>query len=63
MSKQLSATRVARYERDGRFFPVAAIAVLLSLLVAGCADSGSSSSDQDKHGVFYGGVSGGRTWP
>jgi hypothetical protein len=38
------------------------IGLLLALLAAGCADTGTTS-DNDKHGVLYGGVSGGRTWP
>jgi hypothetical protein len=38
------------------------IVLLLPLLVAGCADTGAAS-DNDKRGVFYGGISGGRTWP
>jgi hypothetical protein len=35
---------------------------LASLLVAACADSGNSS-DNDKRGVFYGGISAGGTRP
>ena len=49
--------------------PVAAVApwlaiagLLLSLLVAGCADTGASS-DNDKRGGFYGGIIGGGTRP
>ena len=38
------------------------IGVALVLLAQGCADSGASS-DTDKHGGFYGGISGGGTWP
>jgi non-heme Fe2+,alpha-ketoglutarate-dependent halogenase len=38
------------------------IGLFLSLTVAGCADKGATSDD-DKRGVFYGGVTGGRTWP
>jgi hypothetical protein len=34
----------------------AAIGLLLALLAAGCADTGAAS-DNDKRGVFYGGVS------
>jgi hypothetical protein len=40
----------------------AVIALLLAAL-AGCAESGSDSSDSDRHPVFYGGVSGGGTRP
>jgi len=40
----------------------AVIALLLALSSVGCADT-SASSDNDKRGVFYGGVSGGHTWP
>lgn len=36
--------------------------LLASLLTAGCADSGAAS-DNDKRGGFYGGMSGGGTWP
>jgi hypothetical protein len=43
----------------GRF---AAIGLLLALLIASCADTGSTS-DNDKRGVFYGGVSAGGTRP
>jgi hypothetical protein len=38
------------------------IGLLSALLAAGCADTGATSGD-DKRGVFYGGISGGRTWP
>ena len=41
---------------------LAFIGLLLSLAVTGCADTGAAS-DNDKRGVFYGGISGGRTWP
>jgi hypothetical protein len=41
---------------------LALIALLLTLLPAGCADSGASS-DNDKHPVFYGGVNGGGSRP
>ncbi len=40
----------------------AAIGLLLALLIAGCADTGSTS-DNDKRGVFYGGTTGGGTRP
>ena len=36
--------------------------LVLSLLTAGCADTGTAS-DNDKRGVFYGGVSAGGTGP
>jgi len=36
--------------------------LVLSLLTAGCADPGTAS-DNDKRGVFYGGVSVGGTGP
>jgi hypothetical protein len=38
------------------------IGLMLSLVGVGCANSGSSS-DHDNRGVFYGGVTGGGTWP
>jgi len=41
---------------------LAVLGLLLCLLTSGCADSGSSS-DNDKRGGFYGGVSGGGSWP
>jgi len=41
----------------------AVIAVLLAVLAAGCTDRGGASSDNDRHPVFYGGVSGGGTRP
>jgi hypothetical protein len=71
MGKKLSQAEVARYQRDGLLFPVdamrrwirlAIIGILLLLVGEGCADTGASS-DTDKRGTFYGGVSGGRTWP
>ena len=40
----------------------AVVGLLLALLTAGCADTGSTS-DNDKRGVFYGGVTGGGTRP
>jgi hypothetical protein len=40
----------------------AVIRLLLVLLTAGCTDTGTTS-DNDKHGVFYGGVSAGGTRP
>jgi len=43
-----------------RWFSV--MALMLSLLAAGCADSGATS-DNDKRGVFYGSVSAGGTRP
>ncbi len=39
-----------------------ALAVLACVIVAGCAQRGSSS-DEDRPGGFYGGVSGGMTRP
>ena len=42
---------------------LAVLGLLLCLLTSGCADSGSSTSDSDKRGGFYGGVSGGGSWP
>jgi len=41
---------------------IAVIWFLLSLLVAGCADTGAAS-DNDRRGVFYGGISGGGSRP
>jgi hypothetical protein len=38
------------------------LGLLVVLLVAGCADSGNSS-DNDKRGVFYGGISAGGARP
>jgi hypothetical protein len=38
------------------------LGLVLSLSTAGCADSGTAS-DNDKHGVFYGGASVGGTRP
>jgi hypothetical protein len=38
------------------------MALMLSLVAAGCADTGAAS-DNDKRGVFYGGVSAGGTRP
>jgi hypothetical protein len=76
MGKRLSDEQIARYERDRFVFPVEAYGesrlssgrrfgcALLALcfldLLAGCA-SGDSSSDQERRGGFYGGVSGGLT--
>ena len=40
----------------------AVIGLLFVLLTAGCADAGGTS-DKDKRGVFYGGVSAGGTRP
>ena len=40
----------------------AVMGLLLVLLTAGCADTGANS-DNDKRGVFYGGVSAGGTRP
>src|SRR5215469_11162002 len=40
----------------------AVLGLVLPLLAAGCADTGSSS-DNDRHSVFYGGVSGGGLRP
>jgi hypothetical protein len=43
-------------------FRLGLIGLFLSLVLAGCADSGAGA-DNDKHRVFYGGVTGGHTWP
>jgi len=40
----------------------AVIGLLLGLLTAGCTDTGAAS-DNDKRGVFYGGVSAGGARP
>ena len=40
----------------------ALIGLLISLLAAGCVDS-DAASDKDRHGSFYGGISGAGTWP
>ena len=37
---------------------LALLSVLVGLVLAGCARS-DTTSDDDRHGVFYGGVSGG----
>jgi hypothetical protein len=42
-----------------RYFLIA-LTLLACLTVFGCANSGDTSDD-DRHGVFYGGVSGGVT--
>ena len=51
---------VARVMKKRYWFSV--IGLVLSLLTAGCADPGTAS-DNDKRGVFYGGVSAGGTRP
>jgi hypothetical protein len=43
-------------------FWFSAVGLLFALLSAGCADSGAASNN-DKRPMFYGGVSGGGTWP
>ena len=67
MGKQLSHAEVASYERRrgwamGARCWFALIGIVLSFAMAGCADT-SAASDNDKRGVFYGGISGGRAWP
>ena len=75
MGKKLSASEVARFaertmkrrcatkRRDMRArFRLGVIGLLLSLTLAGCADS-AAGSDNDKRGVFYGGVTGGYSRP
>jgi hypothetical protein len=57
MRNKLSQAEVARSRSW-----LALIGLVLSLAIAGCADTGATS-DNDKRGVFYGGVSGGHTWP
>jgi len=42
---------------------LALLGLTLCLLSSACADSGGSTSDSDKRGGFYGGVSGGGSWP
>ena len=49
-------------ERMKRRHWFSVMALMLSLVAAGCADSGATS-DNDKRGVFYGGVSAGGTRP
>ena len=49
-------------ERMKRRHWFSVMALMLSLVAAGCADSGAAS-DNDKRGVFYGGVSAGGTRP
>ena len=41
---------------------ITVLGLLLSLLVAGCADTGAAS-DNDRRGVFYGGISAGGSRP
>ena len=41
----------------------AVIAVLLAVFAPGCTDSGGAGPDNNRHPVFYGGVSGGGTRP
>lgn len=41
---------------------LAVLGLLLTTLAAGCADNGAASGN-DRRPVFYGGVSGGGTWP
>jgi hypothetical protein len=38
------------------------LGLLMALLIAGCADTGNSSDD-DRRGVLYGGISGGGARP
>jgi hypothetical protein len=38
------------------------IGLLLTLSAVGCADTGAAS-DNNKRPVYYGGVTGGGTWP
>jgi hypothetical protein len=38
------------------------LGLLMALLIAGCADTGTSSDD-DRRGVLYGGISGGGARP
>jgi hypothetical protein len=45
-----------------RKYWISAIALMLLLMAAGCTDPGATS-DNDKRGVFYGGVSAGGTRP
>ena len=40
-----------------------ALLALGLLLLAGCAASAGKTDDNNRHGGFYGGVSGGVTWP
>jgi len=60
------ALRASRNDSVGvemkRRFWFSVIALMLSLMAAGCADP-DSASDNDKRGVFYGGVSAGGTLP
>jgi hypothetical protein len=46
--------------RTWRWFAV--MGLVLAALVAGCTDSGAGS-DNDRRGIFYGGVSGGGARP
>jgi hypothetical protein len=52
--------RVGERMKTGHWF--SAMGLMLSLLATGCADAGATS-DNDKRGVFYGGVSAGGTRP
>ncbi len=58
-ARRRSATRPP--DMSTRFW-LALIGLVLSVLAGGCTDSGTAS-DNDKHGVFYGGVSAGGTRP
>ena len=49
-------------EEMKRGYWFSAMALVLLLMAAGCTDSGAAS-DNDKRGVFYGGVSTGGTLP
>ena len=41
----------------------ALLALGLILLLAGCTATADKTDDNNRHGGFYGGVSGGMTWP
>jgi hypothetical protein len=64
MGKILTAAdgpRPERPEMPTRFWP-AVIGLVLSVLIGGCTASGTAADD-DKHPVFYGGVTAGGTRP
>jgi len=67
MGKKLSpAGGVSRNDGMGegmkRGYWFSVMGLVLALLAAGCADTGTNS-DNDKRGVFYGGVSAGGARP
>ena len=65
MGKKLSADQIERYERDGfasrlsyRHLALALLGLAAAAIISGCA-SPDHSSEQNRQGGFYGGMSGG----